>query len=271
MSTLNSNKYLAQEKITRLMVKFSLLCMVSLLIGALYNLVDQIFIGNSELSTLGNAATGVVFPIFILAQACAWCISNGCATYLNLCQGRQNWTTIPKAVGTCSTLTLVISLLFMLLIHPYRSFLLTLFGASPNNLAYALSYLNIVLLFFPALMFSNMSTSILGAEGSPEASMWALLAGALTNIILDPLFIFVFHLGMTGAALATGLRQLASCIIIILYHPRTFKLQPTDFYPDWQILGNVLQLGLPTFVTQLTLLLVTVITNYALVYHGNLS
>src|SRR5574344_551929 len=108
--TEESNKFLGEGKIGRLMLKFSIPCVLSLLVSALYNIVDQIFIGNSELSTLGNAATGVVFPIFIIAQAFAWCVGDGCASYLNICQGRKDTETSHKVIGTGVTVTLLCSL-----------------------------------------------------------------------------------------------------------------------------------------------------------------
>lgn len=210
-------RYLGEEKLSKLMLKFSIPCVLSLMVGALYNIVDQIFIGNSGLSTLGNAATGVVFPVFILAQAFVWCLSNGCATYLNICQGGNDTGNAHKAVGTCMTITLFVSLVLMAIIFPFRTPLLMLFGASEASRGLAIEYLNLILASLPALLFSNMVTSIISAGGSPNFSMVALVTGAMTNIVLDPLFIFGFKWGMTGAALATVLGQIASCVVALIY------------------------------------------------------
>ena len=117
------------EKLSKLMLKFSIPCVLSLLVSALYNIVDQIFIGNSELSTLGNAATGVVFPFFIIAQAFAWCFGDGCAAYLNICLGKKDMQSADKAIGTGVTVTLLTSLLLIAVGYPLKAPLLTLFGA----------------------------------------------------------------------------------------------------------------------------------------------
>ena len=119
MSTDNLN-YLGKEKINKLMFKFSIPCVLSLLVSALYNIVDQIFIGNSELSALGNAATGAVFPIFVIAQAFAWCFGDGCAAYLSICQGKKDTENAHKAIGTGITFTVLAALLIMVLIYPFK-------------------------------------------------------------------------------------------------------------------------------------------------------
>lgn len=116
---MEDTNYLGEEKISKLIIKFSIPCILSLLISSLYNIVDQIFIGNSELSTLGNAATGVVFPIFIIAQAFAWCFGDGCAAYLNICQGKNEIDKADRSIGTGITLTLASSLVLMAIFYQY--------------------------------------------------------------------------------------------------------------------------------------------------------
>ena len=175
------------EKLSKLMLKFSIPCVLSLLVSALYNIVDQIFIGNSELSTLGNAATGVVFPFFIIAQAFAWCFGDGCAAYLNICLGKKDMQSADKAIGTGVTVTLLTSLLLIAVGYPLKAPLLTLFGASENSLGMAIEYLDVILAFFPFFMLSNMMNSVIRADGSPACSMASMLAGAVVNIVLDPL------------------------------------------------------------------------------------
>ena len=138
MSQVKKSDYLGQEKINKLMLKFSVPCIMSLLVSSLYNIVDQIFIGNSELSTLGNAATGVVFPVFIIAQAFAWCFGDGCAAFLNICQGRRDAENAHKAIGASITVAFLSGVLMMLVIYPFKVPILTVFGASENTLAYAI-------------------------------------------------------------------------------------------------------------------------------------
>ena len=125
MSEIKSSHYFGEEKINKLMLKFSIPCILSLLVSSLYNIVDQIFIGNSELSTLGNAATGVVFPIFIISQAFAWCFGDGCAAYLNICQGKKDTQNSHKAIGTGITITLITSLILIAVFSPLKKQILT--------------------------------------------------------------------------------------------------------------------------------------------------
>ena len=147
---------LGEERINKLMLHFSLPCILSLLISSLYNIVDQIFIGNSELSALGNAATGVVFPVFVIAQAFAWCLGDGCASYLNICQGRGDDEYAHQAIGGSTTLAFLSGALMMLLIYPFKEDILTLFGASQNTMKYAIEYLDIILSMIPVYILSNM-------------------------------------------------------------------------------------------------------------------
>ena len=134
MEQSESSKFLGTEKITKLILKFSIPCVLSLLVSALYNIVDQIFIGNSELSALGNAATGVVFPIFIISQAFAWCFGDGCAAYLNICQGKNDSENAHKAIGASITIAFLCGVLMVALIYAFKTPILTLFGASENTL-----------------------------------------------------------------------------------------------------------------------------------------
>lgn len=166
MNPSENSQFLGTEKISKLMVKFSVPCVLSLLVSALYNIVDQIFIGNSELSALGNAATGVVFPIFIIAQAFAWCFGDGCAAYLNICQGRRDAQTAHKAIGTGLTVTLLTSLILIAVFFPLKIPTLTLFGASENSIGMAAEYFDIILVFFPVYMLSNMMNAVIRADAA---------------------------------------------------------------------------------------------------------
>lgn len=255
------------------MLKFSVPCVLSLLVSALYNIVDQIFIGNSELSALGNAATGVVFPIFIIAQAFAWCFGDGCAAYLNICQGKKDMQSAHKAIGTGIVITLFASIVLMIIFFPLKSQLLTLFGASENSIGMAVEYFNIILAFFPVYMLSNMMNAVIRADGSPAWSMASMLLGAVINIILDPVMIFGFHWGMTGAALATVIGQLVSFIISLLYffRTRTFKLIKNSYVPDFKVFSSALKLGASSFITQMTIVIISLVCNIMLAKYGALS
>lgn len=270
---MENGNFLGTEKITKLMVKFSVPCVLSLLVSALYNIIDQIFIGNSELSTLGNAATGVVFPIFIIAQAFAWCFGDGCAAYLNICQGKNDSQNAHKSIGTGITVTLICGIVLMAVFYPLKTQILTLFGASENSIGYAIEYFDLILAFFPIFMLSNMMNAVIRADGTPAWSMASMLAGALTNIILDPVFIFGTKWGMFGAALATVIGQTVSFVITLVYffRTKTFKLKLKSFIPNLKVFSGALQLGASSFITQMTIVIISLVCNIMLAKYGALS
>lgn len=265
--------FLGTEKIPKLMLKFCIPCVLSLLVSALYNIVDQIFVGNSELSTLGNAATGVVFPIFIIAQAFAWWIGDGCAAYMNIHQGRGDNANTHKCVGTGMIITFAVSILLLVVFYPLKMQLLTLFGASNNSISYAMEYFNIILGFFPIYMLMNMINAVVRADGSPNWSMFSMLAGAIVNIILDPIFIFACHWGMSGAAWATVIGQVVSFSISIFYlfHTKSFRLSLKSFIPKFKIFVEAIKLGLSSFITQLTIVIISLVCNIMLAKYGAMS
>ena len=264
---------LGEEKINKLMMRFSLPCIMSLLVSSLYNIVDQIFIGNSSLSTLGNAATGVVFPIFIMAQAFAWCFGDGCAAYLNICQGENDTENAHKAIGSSITLAFLAGVLMIAVIFPFKVPILTVFGASENTLAYSIEYLCIILPMIPIFILCNMMNSVIRADGSPTWAMASMLAGAITNLILDPVFIFALDMGMTGAALATVIGQGVTFIITLIYflNTKTFKLTRKSFVPKIDSARKIVGLGVSTFFTQLAIVIVAILCNVQLATYGALS
>ena len=273
MEKQEQTNFLGTEKISKLMLKFCIPCVLSLLVSALYNIVDQIFVGNSELSTLGNAATGVVFPIFIIAQAFAWWIGDGCAAYMNIHQGRGDNDNTHKCVGTGMVVTVAISIILLAVFYPLKTPLLTLFGASENSIGYAVEYFNIILGFFPIYMLMNMINAVVRADGSPNWSMFSMLAGAIINIILDPVFIFACHWGMAGAAWATVIGQVVSFAISIIYlfRTKTFRLKLKSFIPKLKIFAEAIKLGLSSFITQLTIVVISLVCNIMLAKYGSMS
>ncbi|MBD5116932.1 MAG: MATE family efflux transporter [Ruminococcaceae bacterium] len=273
MSQEKNSLFLGTEKISKLMIKFSVPCVLSLLVSALYNIVDQIFIGNSELSALGNAATGVVFPIFIIAQAFAWCYGDGCAAYLNICQGKNDSQNAHKSIGTGITVTLISGIVLMAIFYPLKTQILTLFGASENSIDMAIEYFDLILAFFPVFMLSNMMNAVIRADGTPAWSMASMLAGALTNIILDPVFIFGAKWGMFGAALATVIGQTVSFAVTFVYffRTKTFKLKLKSLIPDFKVFSGALQLGTSSFITQMTIVIISLVCNIMLAKYGAMS
>lgn len=268
-----NGEFLGKEKIFKLMLKFCVPRVLSLLVSALYNIVDQIFVGNSELSTLGNAATGVVFPIFIIAQGFAWYFGDGCAAFINIHQGKGDTQNIHKCVGTGIVVTVISSVILLAVFYPLKTRLLMLFGASENSIGYAVEYFNIILGFFPVYMLSNMINAVVRADGSPSWSMFSMLAGAIVNIALDPIFIFACKWGMSGAAWATVIGQTVSFAISIIYlfRTKTFKLTVKSLIPDFKVFGEVFKLGLSSLITQMTIVIISLVCNLMLAKYGAAS
>lgn len=267
------NKYLGEGKISKLLLKFSIPCILSLLISSLYNIVDQIFIGNSELGYLGNAATTVVFPITIIAVAFAWCFGDGTAAFLSLSQGRKDTKNVHKAIGNSIVVTIIISILFVIFGFMFKENLLRLFGASNTSIGLATDYFIIILSAIPVYMLANVLNPIIRADGSPKFSMASTLAGAIINIILDPIFIFGFKWGIKGAAWATIIGQIVSCIIALTYLTRTktFKISKDSFKMNFTLFGNVTKLGISTFITQMSIVIISLVCNIMLAKYGAMS
>ncbi|MBQ8598017.1 MAG: MATE family efflux transporter [Lachnospiraceae bacterium] len=270
---MQENRFLGEEKISKLLLKFSVPCVMGLLISALYNIVDQIFIGNSELGYLGNAATGVSFPVICIANAFAWCVGDGAAAYLSICAGRKDNDSAHKCVGTGITVTFLISMILVLICEFFASPLMSLFGASKQTLDMAVEYFRIVAAFFPFYLLLNVMNSMIRADGSPTFAMVAMLTGAIINIILDPIFIFLFRWGIAGAAWATAIGQVASFVICAVYFikPKNFKLTGHSFVPNLPILRNTIGLGAATFVTQISIVVLSLVCNMTLAHYGQLS
>ncbi len=264
---------LGQERISKLLFRFSIPCVLGLLIGAFYNIVDQMFIGNSELGYLGNAATGVSFPILCIANAFAWCIGDGAAAFLSICAGRGDANRAHKCAGTCITVTALIGVALTTVCVIWARPMMALFGASDQTLDMAVEYFVIVAAAFPFYLLLNMMNSMIRADGSPTFAMIAMALGAVVNIALDPLFIFVFRWGIAGAAWATVIGQLMSFALCAVYfrRPKTFHLTRRSFIPDGGVLREVIALGGSTFITQLSIVTLSLVCNIMLAKYGALS
>lgn len=268
-----NNKILGEGKISKLLLKFSIPCVMGLLISAFYNIVDQIFIGNSELGYLGNAATGVSFPVICIANAFAWCVGDGAASYLSICAGRKDTDSAHKCVGTGITVTLIISIVLMIICEVYAEPLMKLFGASEQTMEMAVQYFRIIAAFFPFYLLLNVMNSMIRADGSPAYAMSAMLIGAIINIVLDPVFIFIFKWGIEGAAWATAIGQLVSCMVCAVYffRPRSFVLSKRSFIPNRAILRNIILMGTATFITQISIVVTSLVCNMTLSRFGEMS
>lgn len=273
MENQENNKFLGSEKVSKLLLKFSIPCILSLLISSLYNIVDQIFIGNSELGYLGNAATGVVYPITIIAVAFAWCFGDGAAAYLSLCQGRGDTENAHQGIGNSILVTFIISIIFLILGFIFKDNLLYLFGASNASINLARDYFVIILSAIPVYMLTNSMNAVIRADGSPGFSMLATLVGAIINIILDPIFIFPLHMGIKGAAYATIIGQIVSLIVSIIYYTKTktFKLTLNSFKMNFKVFKNIIKLGVSTFITQMSIVIISLVCNIMLAKYGAMS
>lgn len=256
------------EKINKLIISFAIPCVISMIINSIYNIVDQIFIGKG-VGTLGNAATNVIFPLVILASAIAGLIGNGAAANFSLRLGEGNKDSAKKSVGEAITLSFIISLIFTLISFILLPKLLYFFGCTENVYSYAYNYGKIILIGMPFMIVYSVFSNIIRADGSPKYSMIMLIIGAIINIILDPIFIFGFNLGVKGGAIATVIGQIVSFIIAIIYLKKfkTIKLEHDDFKLSKNIF-KILSLGLSSFITQLTILVLFVFMNNIMTKFG---
>ena len=266
---MNSNQYLAEEKISTLMLKFSVPCIMSLMVSSLYNIVDQIFIGRG-VGYLGNGATNVVFPITIIALALALLIGDACAAFLSLSLGKGDTESAHKSVGSAIVLSIGVSLLLVVLFLAGQEAILQAFGATENNIEYAREYFFIIVLGIPFYVFTNAMNSIIRADGSPAFAMISTLVGCIINVIFDPITIFVLHWGMRGAAIATIAGQIVTAVLAAgyMFHTKSFKLKKSSFAPNAKLVRAYLPLGISSFLTQISIVVIMGVMNNTLVHYG---
>lgn len=262
---------LGKEKINTLLLSFAIPCVISMLINSVYNIVDQIFIGKG-VGTLGNAATNVIFPLVIIANAISGLIGNGASANLSLRLGEKKEDEAKKCIGSAITLTIIVSIVFSIIIYLLLPNLVYLLGCTKNVYHYALDYGRIILIGAPFMITYSAIASIIRADGSPKYSMILLVLGAIINIILDPIFIFTFNMGVKGGAIATVIGQIVSCIMALVYIPKikSVKLEKSDFKLDKSI-TRTLGLGLSSFITQATVLALFVFMNNIMTKYGATS
>lgn len=262
---------LGKEKINTLLLSFAIPCVISMLINSVYNIVDQIFIGKG-VGTLGNAATNVIFPLVIIANAISGLIGNGASANLSLRLGEKKENEAKKCIGSAITLTIIVSIVFSIIIYLLLPNLVYLLGCTKNVYHYALDYGRIILIGVPFMITYSAIASIIRADGSPKYSMILLVVGAIINIILDPIFIFTFNMGVKGGAIATVVGQVVSCIMALVYIPKikSVKLEKSDFKLDKSI-TRTLGLGLSSFITQATVLALFVFMNNIMTKYGATS
>lgn len=269
----NQNQFLSTEPVGRLMRRYALPCIISLLVGALYNIVDQIFIANaSYLGSFGNAANTVVFPLTVIALAIAVMIGDGCCAFVSICLGRGDIGEAKKSVGGAVIMSVAASLVLTAVYLLFDDGIIAMFGGTVNEetFRYSKEYFFYISLGIPFYMFGQAMNPVIRADGSPKFAMVSTLAGAVINIILDPVFIFVFRWGMMGAAAATVIGQIATALLAVWYlaHMKIVKLSKTDFAVDVKLCGRTLFLGLTSFLSQLSLVAAMAAINNMLRKYG---
>lgn len=262
----------ATEPIGRLIVKFAVPCVISLLVNLLYNIVDQIFIGWG-VGYLGNGATNVVFPITIIALALSMMIGDGGAAYLSLKLGEGDVASAKKGVGNAIVMVPAVSILLLVVFLIFVDPILTLFGATEALRPYALEYGCIIGIGLPFTMIPTALNSMIRADGSPKYAMFSMVLGAVINTVFDPIFIFVLHMGVQGAAIATVMGQVASFVVSIIYITRfkTFHFDKVMFRLKRRVCQNILTLGISSFITQIAITIVIALTNNLLAAYGAAS
>ena len=254
----DSQNFLATESVGKLMGRYAVPCIISLLVGALYNIVDQIFIANaSYLGSYGNAANTVVFPLTVIALAIAVMIGDGCCAFVSISMGRMQPEKAGKSVGSAIVMIVISSLILTIVYLMLSDAIIAMFGGTVNEetFAYSKAYFFWISLGIPFYMFGQAMNPVIRADGNPKFSMASTLVGAVTNIILDPIFIFGFKWGMMGAAVATVIGQIITALLAAWYllHMKTIKLERAAFAMDAAIAGRTLMLGLCSFLSQVSL------------------
>lgn len=252
----NQNQYLGTAPISHLLLKFSLPSVTSMLVSSLYNMVDHIFIGQG---------------IGYIANAFALLIGNGCAAFQSICLGKGDNHKVKQMIGNSIVLTIVTSLLLVVLFTLFHNNFLWLFGGTEQNFEYAKQYLQIILIGFPFFMFTNTLSSIINANGSPGYTMLCGISGCVINLILDPIAIFIFNMGVQGAALATITTitgQIVTALISLRYIRKHILLSKEDFILSKNTFYKALPLGMSSFFTQVCILIINAVMNNALVTYG---
>ncbi len=263
---------LGEEKISKLLIKFSIPAIVGMLVSALYNIVDRIYIGNApELGANGLAGITIGFPLMLIMLAVGVLFGVGGATLFSIRLGQKREVDAEKVLGNAFVLLVVSGIIYMILGQIFLVPLLKLFGASPTVLPYSIDYMRVIFFGSTFQIVSMGLNHFIRADGSPKIAMMTMFIGAGINIILDPIFIFGFGMGMMGAALATIIAQGVSAIWVVLHflgkHSKA-KLQVKNLILDSAIVKKVVSLGLPGFLLQLASSLLNTLLNRNLYIYG---
>ena len=268
----NEENILGKEKIGKLIRKFSIPCIISLLVNSLYNIVDQIFIGWG-VGYLGNGATNVVFPLTMICLAFSLMFGDGASAYLSLKLGEKKKEEAGKGVANGIAMSVIIALIMCVITLGFLPQLLNVFGCTDNLREYALKYGYIIAIGLPFMMIGTTLNSIIRADGNPKYAMTSMVLGAILNTILDPIFIFVFKMGVEGAAIATVISQILTFIINICYIKKfkSVTLNKESFKIKASVARKVAMLGISSFITQMSIVVVMAFENNLLGKYGGQS
>ncbi len=271
-----TNDFLEKQPVGVLMRKYAIPCVISLLVAALYNIVDQLFIANaSYLGSHGNAANTVVFPMTVIALAIAVMIGDGCCAFVSICLGGGQKEDAHKSIGSAILLCIVSSIILAAVYLVFQEPILTLFGGRVNEETFFHSkeYFFWISLGVPFYMFGQAMNPIIRSDGSPKFAMASTLAGAVANIILDPIFIFVFQWGMMGAAVATVLGQVLTAALAVWYlcRMKAVKLETGSFRVHLPLAKKYLALGITSFLSQISLVAAMAAINNMIQTYGALD
>ena len=272
----SANQFLGTERIGKLMGKYAIPCIISLLVGALYNIVDQIFIANADyLGSYGNAANTVVFPLTVVALAVAVMIGDGCCAFVSISLGKNEKDKAKHSVGNAVVLSVAGSFILTAVYLIFSDNIIAMFGGTVNDetFRYSQEYFFYITLGIPFYMFGQAMNPIIRADGSPKFAMISTLAGAVINIILDPIFIFACEWGMMGAAVATVIGQVVTAILAVWYllNMRIIKPKKMDFILNAKVCGRTLTLGITSFLSQISLVAAMAAINNMLRKYGALD
>ena len=270
------NQFLGTERVSKLMKQYAIPCIISLLVGALYNIVDQIFIANaSYLGSYGNAANTVVFPLTVVALAIAVMIGDGCCAFVSMALGRNELEKAKRSVGNSVVLSVATSLVLMAVYFIFANSIIAMFGGTVNEETFHHSqeYFFYITLGIPFYMFGQSMNPIIRADGNPKFAMISTLSGAVINIILDPIFIFCFKWGMMGAAVATVIGQVLTAVLAVWYLMNMKVIKPAsgDYVLHRSICGRMLTLGITSFLSQISLVAAMAAINNMLRKYGALD
>ena len=260
---------LGSEKIIKLIRKFSIPCIISLVVNSLYNIVDQIFIGWG-VGYLGNGATNVVFPLNMIALAFALMFGDGASAYLSLKLGEKKKEEASKGVANGIVISVIISLILCIISLVFLPQILKVFGCTDALRQYALQYGYVIVVGLPFMMIGTTLNSIIRADGSPKYSMTTMVLGAILNIILDPIFIFVFKMGVEGAAIATVISQILTFALNVCYIKKfkSIEINKESFKLKQNVVRKVTTLGISSFITQMSIVFVMAVENNLLGKYG---